>query len=312
MGIAKDHDRSREAWELALRQHGVVGREQLLDLGFTNNAIAHRMRRGRLRRLHPQVYAVGRTALTREGRWRAALLWAGPEAALSHSSGAELWKVDDEWAITEISVVGRRRLRTEGVRVHRPARLPPEDIALHAGFRVTTVVRTLIDLAARHSTKRLELAVNAAVRLRLIELGELRHTVAARPGLRGAPHLRKLLDERSFRLTDSELEPRFLPLAAAAGLPVPATRAIVNGFKVDFFWPELGLVVETDGLRYHWTKEQQRRDRLRDHAHSEAGLYPLRFTHEQVAHDPESVIRTLSRIAAQLRPHGTEGAGEAA
>ena len=98
-----------------------------------------------------------------------------------------------------------------------------------------------------------------------------------------------MLDRRTFRLTDSELERRFLPLARAAGLPVPLTRQRVNGFEVDFFWPDLGLVVETDGLRYHRTPAQQARDRLRDQAHTAAGLTPLRFTHAQVRFEPGHV-----------------------
>jgi len=301
MAVIKRPGRSRAAWQLAARQHSVVARWQLHDLGFTDHAIAHRVKTGRLRRVHPGVYSIGSAELARGGRWRAALLWAGSDSVLSHSSSAALWKIDEEWAVTEVTVPRQRRISSDGIRVHRTTRPPPEDVVLHAGFHVTSVVRTLIDLAARHSTKRLEAAVNAAVRRRLIELDELRRAVAARPGLRGVPHLRKLLDDRTFRLTDSELERRFLPLAAAAGLPVPETRVVLNGFRVDFFWPRLGLVVETDGLRYHWTKDEQQRDRIRDHAHSEAGLYPLRFTHEQVAHEPDSVVRTLSRVAARLR-----------
>ena len=81
---------------------------------------------------------------------------------------------------------------------------------------------------------------------------------------------------------------------------MPQTGVTVNGFKVDFRWPELGLVVETDGLRYHRTQAQQARDRVRDHSYVEAGLFPLRFTYAQVAHDPEAVVRTLSAAAERL------------
>lgn len=237
----------------------------------------------------------------------AALLWAGDDSALSHSTATEIWAIGKEWSTVEIVVPGDRHLRTSGVRVHRTLTLRPDDLALHAGFRVTTVARTLIDLAARHETKRLESFVNLAVRRHLIGVDELRKAVAARPGHRGVPHLRKVLDARTFRLTDSALEQLFLPLAAAAGLPAPESQVMLNGFRVDFFWPDLGLVVETDGLSYHWTKSQQKRDRLRDHAHSEAGFYPLRFTHEQVTHEPVSVIRTLGKVAARLRGSGRAG-----
>jgi len=112
--------------------------------------------------------------------------------------------------------------------------------------------------------------------------------------------LRRLLDRRTFRLTDSELERFFLPLAKQAGLVLSLTRQHLNGFRVDFLWPDLRLVVETDGLRYHRTPAQQARDRVRDQAHLAAGFTPLRFTHEQVRYEPEHVRSTLRAVARRL------------
>ncbi len=102
-------------------------------------------------------------------------------------------------------------------------------------------------------------------------------------------------------MTDSELERQFLPLARAAGLPLPLTQQPLNGFRVDFYWPDLGLVVETDGLRYHRTPSQQARDRLRDQAHAAVGLTPLRFTHAQVRFEPNHVRDTLAAVASRLK-----------
>jgi very-short-patch-repair endonuclease len=70
---------------------------------------------------------------------------------------------------------------------------------------------------------------------------------------------------------------------------------------VDFYWPDLGLVVEADGLRYHRTPAQQTKDRIRDQAHLVAGLTPLRFTHAQVRFEPGYVKATLAAAARQLR-----------
>jgi very-short-patch-repair endonuclease len=112
--------------------------------------------------------------------------------------------------------------------------------------------------------------------------------------------MRTTLDRRTFTLTDSRLEIRFLPLAHKAGLPRPQTGCWVNGFKVDFYWPDLGLVVETDGLRYHRTPAQQARDRLRDHAHAAAGLTSLRFSRAQVVFEPAHVQATLAAVARRL------------
>jgi very-short-patch-repair endonuclease len=112
--------------------------------------------------------------------------------------------------------------------------------------------------------------------------------------------LRALLDRRTFRLTDSELESRFLRIVDSAGFPRPLTRQRLNGFRVDFFWPDLALVVETDGLRYHRTPAQQGRDKVRDQAHAAAGLFPLRFTHEQVRYEPDYVRRTLEGVVCRF------------
>jgi very-short-patch-repair endonuclease len=75
---------------------------------------------------------------------------------------------------------------------------------------------------------------------------------------------------------------------------------LVSGFRVDFYWPELGLVVETDGLRYHRTPAQQQRDQNRDQAHLASGLTPLRFSHHQIAYRPGHVVETLTRVVGRL------------
>jgi very-short-patch-repair endonuclease len=102
-------------------------------------------------------------------------------------------------------------------------------------------------------------------------------------------------------VTRSKLERRFIPLAKSAGLPVPLTRQWVDGFEVDFWWPDLGLVVESDGLTYHRTPAEQARDRLRDQAHAAAGHECLRFTHEQVFYEAGHVVRTLRAVAERRR-----------
>jgi very-short-patch-repair endonuclease len=165
---------------------------------------------------------------------------------------------------------------------------------------VTSPVRTLVDLATCVRPTQLERAVNEADKRGLVDPETLRSTIAGRPDLRGSAALRKLLDRRTFIMTDSELEQRFLALVRTVGMPLPKTGCRMNGFRVDFYWPELGLVVETDGLRYHRTPGQQARDRLRDQAHCAAGLTPLRFTHAQVRFEAPHVARTLAAVSRRL------------
>lgn len=187
-----------------------------------------------------------------------------------------------------------------GIRVHRRANLDPRDVGRHLGIPVTQPICTLVDLAARLPASQLEAAVNEADKRGLVDAETLRAALEELGGRRGVPALRRVLDRRTFTLTDSELERRFLPIARRAGLPQPLTGHRVNGFKVDFYWPELRLVVETDGLRYHRTPAEQARDRLRDQAHARAGLTPLRFTHAQVAYEANDVEATLTTVARRL------------
>jgi very-short-patch-repair endonuclease len=240
------------------------------------------------------VYAVGRRELTRIGEWMAAVLACGDGAVLSHESAAALWAIRGETASEiQVSVPRRADPRHPGIEVHRRSALPSEDLTSRRNIPVTTPVRTLIDLGTRLRSHAIEAAINEADKLDLVDPVSLGARLMDRRGQRGVRPLRKILDRGEFVLTDSELERRFLPIAKRAGLGMPLTQQWVNGFRVDFYWPELGLVVETDGLRYHRTPSEQARDRVRDQAHIAAGLTPLRFTHWQVRHDPKQVERTL-------------------
>jgi very-short-patch-repair endonuclease len=232
----------------------------------------------------------------------AAVLSCGPEAVLSHASAAALWEI---WVprhtLTEVSVPAHVVRRRPGVVVHRRSSLADSDVTRRHAIPVTSPACTLIDIASQLERGGLERAINEADRRDLIDPEALRaalDTVSRRPGL--AP-LRQTLDRRTFTLTDSELERRFLPIARRAGLPVPESQYLLNGFRVDFYWPDLGLVVETDGLRYHRTPAQQARDRIRDQAHAAAGLTPLRFTRAQVRFEPHQVQATLTAVAQRLR-----------
>jgi very-short-patch-repair endonuclease len=158
----------------------------------------------------------------------------------------------------------------------------------------------LVDLAMRLPRDLLEAAVNEADKRDLAHPEALRMALGGLGRRPGVGILKGVLDRRTFTLTDSQLERRFLPLAWKAGLSHPQTGAWVNGFKVDFYRPQLGLVVETDGLRYHRTPAQQAQDRVRDQVHTAAGLTTLRFTHAQVAFDPGHVERTLRSVARRL------------
>ena len=171
---------------------------------------------------------------------------------------------------------------------------------LHNGIPTTRPARTLVDLATELDAGALERAVNEADKHYLIDPDSLRDGLDDFTGEPGVRPLRALLDRQTFHLSDSELERLFRPIATAAGLPPPHTKAMVNGFEVDFHWPDLGLVIETDGLRYHRTPSAQTRDRLRDQTHTAAGLTPLRFTHWQVKYDRAHIHAVLEKTTTRL------------
>jgi very-short-patch-repair endonuclease len=292
---------AREAWDLARNQHGVISSDQLQEIGYTRQAIYHRIRTGRLHPLHRGVYAVGRPHVTDHGRWMAAVIACGAGSMLSHSSAAALWRIGPEQRnLVELSLPSLSRRCRPGLQIHQRPSLQDRDMTAEFGIPVTTPVQTLLDMTPRLDRRGIERMVNEADKYDLVHPPQLRRALDARPGAAGVARLRRILDRRTFRLTKEELERRFLPLARKAGLPVPLTGRIVSEFEVDFYWPDLGLVVETDGLRYHRTPAEQARDRLRDQAHTAAGLTQLRFTHEQVRYEPEHVLAVLRATAAVI------------
>jgi very-short-patch-repair endonuclease len=288
-------------WRLVRRQHGVITRAQLAALGYSPKAIRHRLATGRLHPVYRCVYAVGRAELDQLGQWMAAVLACGPGAVLSHGSAAELWGVGKQRrGRIEVSIPSDPPRRVKGLTVHRRRTLSDADRTHRQGIPVTSPICTLIDLAAGAKRRQLEAAINEADRLGLTDPEALRSALDATKPRPGVGVLRELLDRETFTFTRSELERRFKRLAQEAGLPAPQTCVFVNGFEVDFYWPELPLIVETDGLAYHRTPAQQQKDRLRDQQHTAAGIPHLRFTHAQVRDERSYVKRTL-RAAAGSR-----------
>ena len=285
---------------LAERQHGVVAARQLAAIGLSRNAVSARAQAGRLHRVHRGVYAVGHPVLTVNGRRMAAVLAAGPGAALSHASAAALWEIRPTSA-TRIDVSVRSaagRARRPGLRIHRAARLRDDEITVQQGMTVTTVARTLFDLASSMPGRVLERALDEAEIKQLYDLASLDAVARAHAGERGARHLQRALDEDGDpTLTDSELEELMLALCREQQLAQPTPQAWVAGLRVDFLFAASRLVVETDGYRYHRTRRAFERDRERDAILARAGYRTLRFTHRQLTRRPAEVAATIRSSA---------------
>jgi hypothetical protein len=247
------------------------------------------------------VYAVGWPQLTQERRWMAGVLACGPNAVLSHRSAGVLWGIiAKEGAAIDVSVRQAREIRRPGVHARGRPTLRPTDLTRRNWIPVTTPARTMVDMATQLGRSELERAINDADKRDVIHVGPLRSALDSYAGVPGVRPLRTLIDRLTFRLSDSELEVRFRPIAIAAGLPQPLSKQWVNDFEVDFYWPELGLVVETDGARFHRTPSAQTRDARRDRTHLLTGMTPLRFTHYEIRYERAVVRTALGEAAAML------------
>lgn len=287
---------------IAERQHGVASRRQLLDAGLSEDAIARRIATGLLHPRYRGVYAVGHPALSADGLLMAAVLAAGPGCALSHRSAASLLGLRPT-AGRSIDVVSPRQPpERSGIVGHRSRLLRPEDLTAVRGIPVTTVARTLADLAPLLDPQGLDRVWRRAEELRAIDVFAIARQL--RPGRAGTAALRRLLaavDEGLLStLTRSELEILFLELVAAAGLPTPLMNVPIDvaggRYEVDALWPSVRLVVELDGWSVHGTRSAFESDRRRDADLARAGFRVVRFTWQRVVTDPVAVASTLSDL----------------
>ena len=265
---------------------------------MTRGAIEWRLRLGRLHRLHRGVYAVGHLALTRRSRWLAAVLACGDRAALSHhAAGAHRGLRPSSRTITQVTTANRGRHGSRAIRVHRVRRLEPADVTVHDGIPVTTIARTLLDLAEVLQPHQLENAFEQAERLQLLDLEALEETCRRNPGRRGLRPLTRLLEQaRPAPDTRSGLERRFLRLCARFGIDPPLVNTAVEGFDVDAFWPAHRLVVEVDSRGFHSTRAAFERDRVRDAHLQVAGYRVVRITERRMQEEPDVVAQTLRAL----------------
>ena len=277
----------------------MVTRRQLLALGMPAPTIRVRIEQGRLHPLWRGVYAVGRPDLDRLGLLKAATLACGPDARLSHGSAAELWRIRPQTPNPlDVSVPSTSAHRLNGIRLHRRAELGTTRFL--RGIPVADPVSVLVDLAAELPEEEVEDAVNEADRLDLVRTHRLRRALEEESRRPGRGRLKRILDAQTFSRAQNALERRFLAIVRDAGLPEPATQRRLGRYRVDFFWPDLGFVVETDSLRHHRTAAEQETDLGRDQAHARAGLRTLRFTHSQVFHRPDHVRQVLADVFGRL------------
>ncbi|MDA0160160.1 endonuclease domain-containing protein [Solirubrobacter ginsenosidimutans] len=240
-------------------------------------------------------------ALSREARWLAAVFAAGKGAALSHLAAAEFWRL--RGARGSITVVAPRRVRIEGVRVYRCNHLDPRDVTIRNGIPVTTVARTIVDLAEVLTVSQLTNVMYEAEHWNLLDLDAVRATAERLLGRHGIAVLEEAIDAhlKGSAGTKSDKEDEFHALLGDR-VPKPIANVKVLGHEVDAFWPEFRLVVEVDGPG-HERPRARRRDRSRDRDLRDAGYVVLRFTDVEIEQRPGTVRATL-RSAMNGMPTG--------
>lgn len=288
--------------ELARRQHGVVGREQLRALGLSERAIQHRLEVGRLHRLYPAVYAVGHRLISKQAWLMAAVLASGPEAVLSHHSAAALWGLRGYSEGAVHVTLARKSTSSNQIRRH-VSPVPPDERTVKEGIPATSVPRTIFDLAATEPEDVVESLLREMEFRELWGRLSLRDLVERYPGKRGVRKVRaaleRLKEEPSGRKR-SKLEERFAPFLRRHHLPLPRFNDWIllgpKRYQVDCHWPGTGQIVELDGWEGHRTRTAFREDRARDRILRVAGYSVTRLTWNQLDDEPEAVSADLRML----------------
>lgn len=279
---------------VATRQHGVIARRQLLAIGLGERVIKRRIARGHLHVLYRGVYAVGHRRLTTRGRYMAAVLACGRDAVLSHRCAADLWNLRVGGTRLEVSVAGARRRRSGSILVYQPRNLPPQDRTEIDGIPITSLARTLVDLAAVVDSRRLGRAFEEAERIGELDLRTVNDVLARSPNRKGTGNVRALLAERRPTTDTREgLERDFADIVREAGLPAPAYNVLVEGFLVDAAWMPQRLIVEIDSWAFHdKTRHNFENERARHTALQLKGWTVVRLTKGQMP-DAARIINAL-------------------
>jgi hypothetical protein len=296
--------------EVALRQHCVAALWQLVPRGIPARAVQKRVQAGRLYRIHRGVYGlVPGSALSREGRWMAAVLACGPRAALSHRSAAHLHALrPTSRERIDVVIPGLSGRTARGVDVHHSLTLIDQDLTVVNVIPVTTVARTMLDLAAVVDQRAVELVIGEADLRRVFDWRAVNDQFERNLRHPGAARLRAALAPDRAGLTDSDLEELFVSIWWPTGLPRPLTRFHIDPgdggllIRADFAWPEAKFDLELDGSGYHAGDRRRQRDYRRDQRLKHAAWDVLRVGDEQLNDEPDTVVPTVWGVLERRLP----------
>jgi very-short-patch-repair endonuclease len=285
--------------DLAERQHGVVSRRQLIEAGWSTGAIEKRIRAGRMHPMQAGVYLVGHRLIQQQGRWMVAVLASGPDAVLSHYSAAALWRLRPTSRTTIDVTVPHATRSSKRIRRH-VSQVPPDEVTSKDGIPVTTVPRTILDLAAiepHHEVKRLLREMEFKELWDRLSLWDL---VERYPGRRGIRKVRAALEglkDEPVGEQKNPLEERFAPFCRKHRLPMPRFNVPIQAggknYEADCHWPGTSQIVELDGWQAHGTKSAFREDKARDRRLAAAGYTVTHLTWNQLDDEAEAIASDL-------------------
>jgi hypothetical protein len=299
--MAKRNAKDRVA-RLSGRQCGRISWAQLRKLEVAETTINAWVNTGYLHPSLPRVYAVGHDAPSIEAHLSAALLYAGPNAMLSHGTAAHWWGLIDN-APSTIHVSTPRRCRSQrGVKVHQRRELERD---WHNRLPVTTVAQTALDFAAKASLNQVRVLLANAEYHNLLDVQAVNALLG--PGRPGSTKLREALTRHQPRLayTESPHEVTMFMICERFKLPLPESNVWIAGWKVDFYWREHGVVVEVDPYGNHHTAAQVDRDRRKDLALRAENLVVNRYSRDQVEQTPHTVGTDLAATLSARSPAGS-------
>jgi very-short-patch-repair endonuclease len=283
---------------LAARQYGIITRDQLADLGYTDDMVDHALRSGRLQAWHRNVFAVGHGGLSPHGLCKAAVMFRGDGALISFQSAVWLWGLEKKLEIPVHVTVRRRGDAQDAIGLHHCPALRDEDFATTEGLPVTSLPRTLLDYASSAKQYRLEFAIDRADRLDLLDPAAVDRILDEVDGHYGRRPLQSALTiYRENGFTRSGGERKMLAVLADAGIRGPAVNNFIEGYELDFYWEQERFAVELDSWEPHRSRRSFEEDRERQENLAMAGIETIRITGTRLKHEPRQVA---DRIAMHL------------
>jgi hypothetical protein len=280
--------------KLARPSQGVVDREELLAAGVSRHRIARCLKNGVLWPEFEGVYRVGHRAPSVEAHYMAAVKACGKGSVLRGRAAAHLWGLTKGPAPTPEVLTPTER-RVKGIRTTRSRRIDRRDVTKRYGIPITTVTRTVVDLAADSTPEELALQFHAAATRYKVKPHHVEAVLVRRRNAKGAIKLRRVIygDTRALL---SELERGFIALLEANDLPLPKTNIPVDGHWVDCRWEEYALTAELESYEFHNTRHAWETDQKRERKARQRGDEYRRYVYSDIFERPDETAADLRQL----------------